>query len=151
MWRGGNTGVSINERNEGEIKWRDTQRMRLMSSFSGTGDEITTILRSPPDYSGSSTSSYPKLGPADEEGEEGDEDGDGEGSGSGVKGGELIVEGVKTAGLNAALIDVAFTGRAVQCDQKTCAVIEREYDFRKKQTPEEANRYKYFLDVRPFP
>ncbi|KZS91031.1 hypothetical protein SISNIDRAFT_517630 [Sistotremastrum niveocremeum HHB9708] len=116
VWRGGNTGVAINERNYKELDWMETQRMRLIRDFSGERDGV----------------------------EEDEESEDGQG---GLRGSDLLVERVRTASLNAALVDVAFTGRPVQCDRVTCAILEKEYEFRKKQTPEEANRYKYFLDV----
>lgn len=145
VWRGGNTGVAINERNYKELDWRETQRMRLIRDFSGERDGVVDVLRSPESF-GISSELRGKAKNPDEEEDEESEDGQG-----GIRGSDLLVERVRTASLNAALVDVAFTGRPVQCDRVTCAILEKEYEFRKKQTPEEANRYKYFLDVRLLP
>jgi hypothetical protein len=57
-----------------------------------------------------------------------------------------VVE-VSHARLNPAFVDVAFSGKPIQCDVKMCDFLSREYDFGKKISQTDANRYKYFIDV----
>lgn len=53
------------------------------------------------------------------------------------------------ASLTSKFYDVAFTGEPVQCDTAdgTCAAVKRAYHFGDTKTREEANAYKYLLDV----
>ncbi|KZT35728.1 hypothetical protein SISSUDRAFT_1050919 [Sistotremastrum suecicum HHB10207 ss-3] len=65
-----------------------------------------------------------------------------------VRAGDLIKENVSYAELTPPLMDVAFAGRAIQCDEATCGVLEREYRYEKvRQGTGDANLYKYFIDV----
>jgi hypothetical protein len=48
-----------------------------------------------------------------------------------------------------ALMDVAFTGRAVNCDEEKgqCRAVEEMFEFRRGHEAAEAARYKYIIDV----
>ncbi|KZS91430.1 hypothetical protein SISNIDRAFT_443154 [Sistotremastrum niveocremeum HHB9708] len=65
-----------------------------------------------------------------------------------IRAGDLIKENVSYAELTPPLMDVAFAGRAIQCDEATCGVLEAEYRYEKvRQGTGDANLYKYFIDV----
>ncbi|CAG7853995.1 Beta-1,2-xylosyltransferase 1 Short=Cxt1p [Serendipita indica DSM 11827] len=53
-----------------------------------------------------------------------------------------------SAELNGRLMDIAFTSNASQCELQICKEIEKDYRFRQERlTWDEANKYKYLLDV----
>lgn len=54
---------------------------------------------------------------------------------------------LKYNNLNAAFMDVAFSGQPNQCDGKICDVIGNMFEFRKRMSFPEAGGYKYILDV----
>ncbi|TRM65688.1 glycosyltransferase family 90 protein [Schizophyllum amplum] len=52
-----------------------------------------------------------------------------------------------SADLNLNMMDVAFAGRAHQCEPDVCDQIDANFEFREFQTVSEAANYKYILDV----
>lgn len=61
----------------------------------------------------------------------------------------LTVTSRSLADLNAHLFDVAFAGQPIQCaGDGTCEAVQRLYRFTQiKMKQEEANQYKYVMDV----
>lgn len=57
---------------------------------------------------------------------------------------------LKYNALNNAFMDVAFSGKPHQCDEKMCAILSRMFEFRKLMTFKEAIGYKYIMDVSLF-
>jgi hypothetical protein len=56
--------------------------------------------------------------------------------------------GVSAHELNKRLMDIAFTGSAIQCEADVCSEIEKKYKFLKeKLTWDAGNKWKYVLDV----
>lgn len=51
--------------------------------------------------------------------------------------------------LNERLMNIGFSGEPAQCTPEVCEEIAKEYAFRERQTWEEANQWKYILDVSP--
>lgn len=49
--------------------------------------------------------------------------------------------------LNEALMDIGFSGHAIQCVPEVCAVVEETYTYKESQTFQGANQWKYILDV----
>lgn len=62
---------------------------------------------------------------------------------------EQVGEGerVARARLNPAIMDMAFAGDPVQCEQPTCDELRKDYDWRRRMDTEESARYKYVIDV----
>lgn len=58
---------------------------------------------------------------------------------------------VEVVALNEGLMDIGFSGQPGQCSPEVCEIIDREYEFREAQSWEEANDYKYLLDVSIYP
>jgi hypothetical protein len=55
---------------------------------------------------------------------------------------------IKSEDLNEDLMDISFSG-TTQCDPDICSAIQKEYKFNStRQSWDEANKYKYILDVR---
>lgn len=55
---------------------------------------------------------------------------------------------VRKARINPAAMDIAFGGQPLACSDDVCDVLEEIYPWRKRQSLNEAGRYKYVLDVR---
>jgi len=53
----------------------------------------------------------------------------------------------KKANINAALMDVAFSGKPIACSQSTCPLLGQLYPWRPMMSIGEAGDYKYVLDV----
>ena len=53
----------------------------------------------------------------------------------------------KKANINAALMDVAFSGKPIACSQSTCPLLEQLYPWRPMMSIGVAGDYKYVLDV----
>lgn len=51
------------------------------------------------------------------------------------------------ARMNPAMLDIAFVGKPNSCSESTCAVIEKEFEFRGMQSVADAGNYKYVMDV----
>ncbi|CAE6440521.1 unnamed protein product [Rhizoctonia solani] len=49
--------------------------------------------------------------------------------------------------LNERLMDVAFAGEPLQCDEPVCTLMKRIFEYREHMTWPEANEYKYILDI----
>ena len=49
--------------------------------------------------------------------------------------------------LNEDLIDVAFTGQPIQCDEPTCTELADNYRFGDRLDWSGSNQYKYMLDI----
>jgi hypothetical protein len=49
--------------------------------------------------------------------------------------------------LNTDFLDVSFTSKPIQCAPEICELLGLTYDFKPKMSQEEANQYKYMLDV----
>ncbi|TXT03887.1 hypothetical protein VHUM_04310 [Vanrija humicola] len=59
------------------------------------------------------------------------------------------VKRMAKSGANPHYFDVGFVGKAIQCEVEdgTCAEIDRNYPFKGRVTPTEADRYKYIVDI----
>ena len=55
------------------------------------------------------------------------------------------------ARLNPAIMDVAFSGSTVQCEEPSCTEIRNEYDWTRYMDTQVSGRYKYVLDVSILP
>lgn len=51
------------------------------------------------------------------------------------------------ARLNSAMMDIEFAGDVVQCSPETCELMKKVFDFRGRQSQDEASLYKYVIDV----
>ncbi|ORY32301.1 glycosyl transferase family 90-domain-containing protein [Naematelia encephala] len=51
------------------------------------------------------------------------------------------------AELNGELMDVGFSGQAMQCDPEVCAKVNKEYNFGSWKDWNASNKYKYLLDI----
>lgn len=51
------------------------------------------------------------------------------------------------ARINPAMLDMTFGGRPIQCDPNVCDRLNKEYDWRRHMSVEDASRYKYIIDV----
>lgn len=49
--------------------------------------------------------------------------------------------------LNPAIMDVAFAGDTIQCEGLSCGEISNDYEWRERMDTDEANQYKYVIDV----
>jgi hypothetical protein len=61
-----------------------------------------------------------------------------------------VENGTRTASevLNPQLLDVAFTGQPIQCEtEEICQILEDSFEFQKLVGQNEANQYKFLLDV----
>ena len=54
---------------------------------------------------------------------------------------------LRKALLNPAVMDVAFSGNPVQCEQPTCETMKTDFEWRRRMDTEESSRYKYIIDV----
>lgn len=52
------------------------------------------------------------------------------------------------ARVNPAMFDVGFSGSPIQCDESSHAELIRDFDWRRRMTVRESDRYKYVIDVR---
>ncbi|KAG8865280.1 Glycosyltransferase Family 90 domain containing protein [Tulasnella sp. 330] len=54
---------------------------------------------------------------------------------------------VSRADLNDVLMDVGFAGKAIQCPPEMCKLVEEQYVYKEKTSIQDANEWKYILDV----
>ncbi|KAH7890255.1 glycosyl transferase family 90-domain-containing protein [Phlebopus sp. FC_14] len=122
LWRGSTTGISHEHRKA----WMQSHRERLVE-WANEGGDGTVMYLSPGPVSVSVSESDDRP-PND--------DGDGFGMGNATR-----------AGMNEALMDVAFSGPVLACEEELCRVVEEKYRWGPRQSIAEAGRYKYVLDV----
>ncbi|KAJ7244376.1 glycosyl transferase family 90-domain-containing protein [Mycena haematopus] len=156
QWRGSNTGIW----HAADGRWRDAHRIRLAALGAGFGGVNVSVLDpgagGPVDGvfgAGAGAKGFRAQGPDadplefDYDFDEDDYGGDGEGVGAGRAppvGDPLTVP---RARLVPALLDVAFAGRALNCEEAQCAVLEGMFEWRRGHDLRTAARYKYVLDV----
>lgn len=51
------------------------------------------------------------------------------------------------ARLNPAIMDIAFSGNVVQCEEPSCSEARNEYDWKRYMDTHDSGRYKYVIDV----
>lgn len=54
---------------------------------------------------------------------------------------------VQLAQLNTDLMDIGFVDEPIQCDPAECKEVKAKYAFKSRKTWDEANMYKYQLDI----
>ena len=125
LWRGSNTGMGNNV----DTLWKFGQRERLAHIGMARDiqeNEKVKVLRSPVlDYhhSDSTENNESRLVPVG------------------------IPEEFDKSKLMAIFLDIKFSGKPIQCDWQTCSEFKNEFDWAERMSVEDADLYKYVLDV----
>ncbi|KAF8576246.1 glycosyltransferase family 90 protein [Ramaria rubella] len=129
LWRGSNTGVLHREGNE----WNVSQRIRLVEMGTRRGGEMRVLM---PRGVGDGDVEAVRVGESEDEDVV-----------PGWEGGVGYGTTIRMSALNSAFMDVAFVGAPMQCQPPVCDVLKGMFEWRSRQTWQDAWQYKYIMDI----